>query len=82
MTTMAELMETFGPDYEVFAEVMWTPGDVQSLAKLTEEEALDFLVDNQKRIRDRLVELGWEVISDLLDDWLQEQKQGREDYGE
>jgi len=64
---------------KTYAEVAWTPEDVISYAemaprerKLTEDEARDFLVENQKYLRDRLIELGWEVMGDLLWSWLDE----------
>lgn len=50
-----------------YAHLCWQPGDVRSLApRLTEEEAGDWLLTHQNRIRERLTELGWGVISDLL----------------
>ncbi len=51
-----------------YANVSWHPSDVQSLRpnwslKKCEEE----LSKNAKYIQERMVELGWEVIEDLLD---------------
>ena len=61
-----------GPkDY--YAEVRWMAGDVQGLTngkngkpRWTEEQSRIWLENNQKYIRDRLVELGHEVIRDLM----------------
>ena len=51
-----------------YAEVAWTAEDVQTLRPdLTDEQAEDFLNRNEKHLRDRLVELGWEVMGTLLD---------------
>jgi len=50
-----------------FAEVKWTPGDIQTLKPdWSDEQAKEWLEKNARAIRDRLVELGWEVIEDLL----------------
>jgi hypothetical protein len=52
---------------ETFAEVAWTVEDIQTLRpEMTDEEAAQWLESNQKYIRDRLVELGWDVIESLL----------------
>lgn len=48
-----------------FAEVAWQIGDIQTLFHLTDEEAVEFYERNAKHIRDRLIELGWEVMSTL-----------------
>lgn len=48
-----------------YADLAWTIEDVQSLFDVTDAEARDFLVRNQKHIRDRLVEHGWTVIETL-----------------
>ena len=50
-----------------YANVEWTPEDIQTLRPgMSTEEAEEWLESNQKYIRDRLVELGWEVIESLL----------------
>ena len=57
-----------------FAIVRWSIDDVQglrkdcSLTEWTQAEARDFLLRNEGRIQDRLVELGWEVLWDLMMD--------------
>lgn len=52
---------------EGYAHLCWQPGDVRSLApQFTEARARDWLLTNQNRLRERLTELGWGVISDLL----------------
>ena len=52
-----------------FAKVVWQAGDVQSIRpNWSDERAEQWLADNQRHIQDRLVELGWEVIEDLLGD--------------
>lgn len=50
-----------------YARVVWTAEDVQTLKpSWTLEECEDFLSENENGIRDRLIELGWEVIQALL----------------
>jgi hypothetical protein len=61
-----------GPkDY--YAEVRWHACDVQSLTndkngkpRWTEEQSRVWLKHNQPYIQARLVELGWDVIRDLM----------------
>lgn len=63
------LVESF--DSEVFPEVVirWQAGDVLGLRPdWTEEQAWEWLADNGKHIISRSVELGWEVIEDLLEE--------------
>jgi hypothetical protein len=50
-----------------YAEVSWTAEDVQTLRpEMTTEQAEEALQGIEKHLRDRLVELGWEVMDDLL----------------
>lgn len=51
-----------------YADLGWHVGDITSMTKLDDEQARDWLVSNQKYIRDRLCELGHEVIETLLSD--------------
>lgn len=54
-------------DEEKYAEVVWVPEDVKTLApQMTYQEAEAWLSSNQKYLRDRLTELGWEVMGGLL----------------
>jgi hypothetical protein len=51
-----------------YAQMWWSTEDVLELRpKWTEEQADEFLSNNQNRLRDRLIELGWEVINDLME---------------
>ena len=57
---------------KTYAEVGWTPEDIVSAANdqgrhMTRKEAYKWLIENPNYIRDRLVELGCEVIDSLLD---------------
>ena len=53
----------------VYAKVQWTAEDIQSLRPAwTLGECEDWLVDNEGTIEDRTIELGWEVITCLLND--------------
>lgn len=50
-----------------YARTQWSPEDVLELRPdWSYSKALKWLHDNEKHIRNRLVELGWEVIEDLL----------------
>ena len=50
-----------------YAKMCWYPGDIQTLKPdWTLEQCEKWLQDNQKYIKDRLCELGFEVIEDLL----------------
>ena len=50
-----------------YAETKWCAEDIQTLRpEWTLEECHTFLQQNERHIRDRLVELGWEVIDCLL----------------
>lgn len=52
---------------KTYAKVEWTVEDIKTLREdWTAEQAEEFLQNNQRRIQDRLVELGWEVIETLL----------------
>lgn len=65
---------------KTWARVVWTPGDVQSIQPdLTDAEAEAFLDNNEKHIRDRLIELGHDVIRDLLDFDDAEDEEGDDD---
>ena len=49
-------------------EIVWTSEDVNSLRPdWTDAQCLDWLCHNWRRIEERSVELGWEVMQDLMD---------------
>jgi len=55
-------------DAKKFASVTWDAEDVKVLRpEWSTEQAENFLARNQSHIQDRLVELGWSVMQDLLD---------------
>ncbi len=60
------------PDNEKFASVAWTVSDLKdaweqdNLTKATDAQARDWWTRNQKYLRDRLVEHGFDVLSTLL----------------
>jgi len=50
-----------------FIIIKWVPADITTLRKnWSEEECADFLTENAKHIAGRSVELGWQIIEDLL----------------
>lgn len=55
------------PKPHTYAELAWTAHDVKTLAdKWTLEQCEEWLASNDHHIRDRLCELGWNVIENLL----------------
>lgn len=50
-----------------FAEVTWSIEDLKTLQEdWTEEQLLEWMDLNEDHIRDRLIELGWEVIDTTI----------------
>lgn len=50
-----------------YGKVCWTVEDILSIRpKWTEQQAQDWLDKNNLHIEDRLIELGWQVIEDLI----------------
>lgn len=54
-----------------YASVSWTADDVITAAEqrdiqITEAQAVEWLDRNGKQLRDRLVEVGWQVIDELM----------------
>lgn len=48
-------------------EIKWVPADVQTLCPgLSDDQAAEALDAVGKYLRDRSIELGWEVLEDLL----------------
>jgi hypothetical protein len=48
-----------------YANLGWTVDDVTDLFDCTAEEATSFLIDNERHIRDRMCEVGWDIIETL-----------------
>lgn len=58
--------ETLQPRY--YASCRWLPGNVLALRPdWTEEQATDWLAENENTLRYRTIEFGWEVLATLLD---------------
>jgi hypothetical protein len=50
-----------------YGRVEWTVEDVLSIRpEMSPEDAEEFLQSNEKHLRNRIVELGWEVLESLL----------------
>jgi hypothetical protein len=49
-----------------YADIGWHVGDLTGMTKMNDEEAEEWLLNNQSKIRDRLCELGHEVIECFL----------------
>jgi hypothetical protein len=62
-----------------YAETYWTIEDVLSLAidvdaTLTEDEAHGILYNAENRLKDAMVERGWDVLNTYFSDFLEERK--------
>lgn len=52
---------------EPYADIQWRAEDVKELRpKWSLKKCEEWLSSNEKYLRDRTTELGWEVMSDLL----------------
>lgn len=60
-----------------YAQVLWSVADVTDLLDVSDEQAQEFLEENGKHLRDRLVEEGYEIIKILY-----AESQGGEDEDE
>ena len=50
-----------------YADVIWQPEDIKTLRpEWSLERCEDWLQENEKYIRDRTIELGWDVIALML----------------
>tara|TARA_Y100000817_G_scaffold264914_1_gene220461 strand:+ start:382 stop:582 length:201 start_codon:yes stop_codon:yes gene_type:complete len=47
-----------------YAQVRWSVLDVMEYYDVTEKEAEEFLINNQRYLQDAMVEAGWRVIED------------------
>ena len=51
-----------------YAEVKWRAEDIQSINNTWSlEKCEEWLQDNEESIKDRLTELGWEVLGSFVD---------------
>lgn len=57
------------PVEQTFAGTHWVADDVMSVSDLTKEQAEEFLGQYEGAIRDRMVEVGWDVINYYLQDF-------------
>lgn len=48
-----------------FGEVGWTLADVQTLFQVSDERAYQWLSAREQHIRERISELGWDVLEKL-----------------
>ena len=53
------------PEYAKLTLSSWTVGDIQTLFDVTDEEAEQFILNNQKHFQDRMTELSWDVLETL-----------------
>lgn len=60
-----------------FAKVEWAVADIKSIKpRWSKNRCMDFLLNNEHHIQDRLTEHGWEVIADLIqyEEWDEKQR--------
>ena len=50
-----------------YAKVVWAIGDITSTYDVTEEEAHEFLQNNENRLQDLMIERGWDAIDTFAD---------------
>jgi len=61
-------------DAGYYAIVRWQTEDIhtyrsdQQLSPWTEEQAQEWLSDNQQRVQDRMIEVGWDTILDMMEE--------------
>lgn len=56
------------PMYEAYVTISWCPTDIKSLHEdWSDEKCMDALSEIAGMLEDRSIELGWEVIENLLD---------------
>lgn len=50
-----------------YALVQWAIADIKAIRpNWTDEQCAEWLDENEGHIQDRMIEIGWEVIKDLL----------------
>ena len=55
------------PMYEKYVETSWCPADVKALYEhWSDEKCQDMLFKVANYLEDRLIELGWQVLEDLI----------------
>lgn len=59
---------SYDPMMEKYVEISWCPADVKALyGHWSDEKCQDMLFKVCNYMEDRLIELGWSVLEDLLD---------------
>ena len=48
-----------------YAKTSWVVGDVQTLFDVSDEQAAEFLANNEHKIQDQLIQNGWQVIQTM-----------------
>jgi len=52
---------------KAYAKVAWQVGDIQELKPdWTDDQCLEFLINNQRHIQDAMIQQGWVAIETLL----------------
>jgi len=64
---------------EPIVTINWCPADIVLATGLSDERCVEILEEIEKYLHDRSIELGWEVIDVLVQDYLNEKDQEEED---
>lgn len=68
------------PMMEKYAEVAWCPADIKALNEhWSDEKCQEMLFKISSYLEDRLIELGWQVMEDLLDLFTEDEEEDNED---
>jgi hypothetical protein len=59
-------MKNDNPMMEKYVETSWCPADVKELTGLSDEACMKLLWKVAPYLEDRLIELGWQVLEDLI----------------
>lgn len=57
---------------EPMVTIKWCPADISLATGLSDERCIEILEKIAKTLHDRSVELGWEVIDILVQDYIEE----------
>lgn len=58
---------------EKYVVTSWCPADVKELTGWSDEKCQEMLFKVSNYMEDRLIELGWQVLEDLLDMYNEEE---------
>jgi len=67
ITTSVESEDTRREDMTKYVTTSWSPVDIQDLRPdWTLRQCVEWLEENERHLKDRLIEAGWEMLKVLL----------------